>query len=285
MQVVFNSLIRAAQLGLLAVGLTMVYDLLKFANFSHTSFATIGAYLVLVLSTSSGLGVYPAAVIAIPIVGLLGVLLDRTVFRRLRGASPVILMITSFGVSLALRNVIRAIWGSDIRSFDTSLRKGISILGGRITPVQIGIIVVAVLVMFLFHLLLHKTRLGKSMRATSDNVSLAQASGIETEKVIQVVWFIGTAFAALAGIIIGLDTQIQPRMGFDIIIPVFSATILGGLGNPYGAMLGALALGFAENIGITWLQIPTGYKPAIAFAILIFILLFKPSGIIGKGET
>lgn len=284
MQVIFNSLIRAAELGLLAVGLTMVYDLLKFANFSHTSFATIGAYLALVLSSTPGLGVYLAAAIAIPLVGLLGVLLDRTVFKKLRGASPVILMITSFGVSLALRNIIRAIWGSDIRSFDTPLHKGINILGGRITQVQIGIIVVSVLVMYLFHLLLHKTRLGKAMRATSDNTSLAQASGIETEKVIQLVWFIGTAFAALAGIVIGLDTQIQPRMGFDIIIPVFSATILGGLGNPYGAMLGALALGFAENVGITWLQIPTGYKPAIAFTILILILLVRPSGIMGKKE-
>lgn len=284
MQVLFNSLIRAAELGLLAVGLTMVYDLLKFANFSHVSFATVGAYLALVLSTSAGLGIYLAAAIAIPVVGILGVVLDKTVFKRLRGASPVILMITSFGVSLALRNVIRAIWGSDIRSFDIPLYRGINILGGMITPIQIGIIAVAVVVMFLFHLLLHRTRLGKSMRATSDNVSLAQASGIQTEKVIQVVWFIGTAFAALAGILIGLDTQIQPRMGFDIIIPVFSATILGGLGNPYGAMLGALALGFAENIGITWLQIPTGYKPAIAFGMLIFILLIRPSGIMGKKE-
>lgn len=282
MQVIFNSLIRAAELGLLAVGLTMVYDLLKFANFSHTTFATIGAYLALVLSSNAGLSVYLGAIIAIPVVGLLGVLLDKLVFKRLRGSSPVILMITSFGVSLALRNVIRAIWGSDIRSFDIPLYRGINILGGMITPIQIGIIIIALVVMIIFHILLHNTRLGKSMRATSDNVSLAQASGIETEKVIQVVWFIGTTFAALAGILMGLDTQLQPRMGFDIIIPVFSATILGGLGNPYGAMLGALALGFAENIGITWLNIPTGYKPAIAFGILILILLVRPSGIMGK---
>jgi branched-subunit amino acid ABC-type transport system permease component len=153
--------------------------------------------------------------------------------------------------------------------------------------------------MFALHLLLHHTKLGKAMRASSDNPELAQASGIATERIITWVWFIAITFASLGGILIGLETYILPYMGFAIIVPVFCATILGGIGNPYGAMLGALVLGFAENFGLyinfgniinlggilnfpQELFIPTGYKPAISFIILILVLLVRPRGILGK---
>jgi branched-subunit amino acid ABC-type transport system permease component len=153
--------------------------------------------------------------------------------------------------------------------------------------------------MILFHLLLHHTQLGKAMRASSDNPDLAQASGIATERVIKYVWFIAITFASLGGILIGMETYIIPYMGFAIIVPVFCATIMGGIGNPYGAMLGALILGFAENLGLYInfgrllnmggilpssqnLFIPTGYKPAISFVILILVLLIRPRGILGR---
>jgi branched-subunit amino acid ABC-type transport system permease component len=204
-------------------------------------------------------------------------------------------------LAIAVRNTIRAIWGAEPRSYTIALQKPLIFLGIRLTPVQIWIIVTAVAFMVAFHLLLHKTKLGKAMRASSDNPALAQASGIATEKVVVWVWFIASFFAAVGGILIALETYLLPYMGFAIIIPVFCATILGGIGNPYGAMLGALALGFAENFGLYLnfgniislgglfdflkeMHIPTGYRDAISFSILIVILLIRPSGILGTRD-
>lgn len=297
-QVIINSIIRASELSLIALGLTLVYDLLKFANFAHTEYAVVGVYLAFIFNVTLGLNIFAAVLLSAILTGLVALCIDRMVFRRMRDAGRVILMVTSFGLGIALRNIIRAIWGPTPRSYTIALQKPISFLGIRITPVQIWIIATAVIFMVAFHLLLHKTKLGKAMRASSDNPALAQASGIATERVILWVWFIATSFAAVGGILIALETYLLPHMGFAIIIPVFCATILGGIGNPYGAMLGALALGFAENFGlylnfgniinlggfldfVRELQIPTGYRDAISFGILIAILLTRPSGILG----
>ena len=300
-QVIINSLIRASELSLIALGLTLVYDLLKFANFAHTEYAVVGVYLAFIFNVNLGLSIFTAVLLSAIFTGLIAISIDRMVFRRMRDSGRVILMVTSFGLAIALRNTIRAIWGPTPRSFTIGLQRPISFLGIRITPVQIWIIATAVIFMVAFHLLLHKTKLGKAMRASSDNPALAQASGIATEGVILWVWFIATSFAAVGGVLIALETYLLPHMGFAIIIPVFCATILGGIGNPYGAMLGALALGFAENFGLyvnfgdiinlgglfdllKEIHIPTGYRDAISFGILIAILLTKPSGILGKRD-
>jgi branched-subunit amino acid ABC-type transport system permease component len=298
-QVIINSIIRASELSLIALGLTLVYDLLKFANFAHTEYAVVGVYFAFIFNVNLGLSIFTAVLLSAILTGLIAISIDRMVFRRMRDSGRVILMVTSFGLAIALRNAIRAIWGPTPRSFTIGLQRPISFLGIRITPVQIWIIATAVIFMVAFHLLLHKTKLGKAMRASSDNPALAQASGIATEGVILWVWFIATSFAAVGGILIALETYLLPHMGFAIIIPVFCATILGGIGNPYGAMLGALALAFAENFGLYLnfgdiinlgglfdllkeIHIPTGYRDAISFGILIAILLTKPSGILGK---
>lgn len=298
-QVLANSLIKAAELGLLAVGLTMVYDILKFANFAHVEFAALGAYLAFLFNVTFGLGIVPAVILAALLTGVIAIGLDRAIFRRLRGAGAVTLMVTSFGLAIALRNIIRAIWGPAPRSYALALQKPLILGGVRITPLHIVIVGTALAFMLFLYFLLHKTRLGKAMRATSDNPELAQASGIATERIITWVWFIGAGLAAIGGSLIGMETYLKPIMGFAIIIPVFSATILGGLGNPYGAMLGALVVGLAENFGLyfnfanlvnlgglfhfadKW-YIPTGYKAAISFIILIAILLIQPRGILGR---
>ena len=298
-QVVLNSIVRASELTLLSLGLTIVYDILKFANFAHTEFAVIGVYLALFLNVTLGLPIIPAAIIASIAAGFLSIALDRAVFKRMRSSSGIIVMVTSLGVGIALRNSIRAIWGADAKNYSVPLQAPIITEYFRITPLQIWIILVGVAAMCSLHLLLHHTTLGKAMRASSDNPELAQASGIATEKIITRVWFIAIAFASVGGILIGLETYILPYMGFAIIVPVFCATILGGIGNPYGAMVGALVLGFAENFGLyinfgailnlggilgfsKELFIPTGYKPAISFIILILVLLIRPRGILGR---
>lgn len=298
-QIIIDSLIRASILCTLGIGLTTVYDILKFANFAHVELAVAAAYIGFFFNVTLGWNIFISAIIAIILTGLMGIVFDQTIFKRLRSVNPVITMIASFGLAIALRNGFRAIWGPRPKTFAIGLQKPILFLGARITMVQILLLGITVASIIILHLFLHRTKLGKSLRATSDNPNLAQARGISTETTIKWTWFIAGALAGLAGILYGLETQIEPDMGFALIIPVFCATILGGLGNPYGAMLGALALGLAENFGIYFnfgqiinlggllhligpLWIPTAYKSTIAFSILIIILLARPRGILGR---
>lgn len=295
-QILIDSLLRTAQISLLSVGLTLVYSLLRFPNFAHVEFAVLGAYVAMVMKVVIGLPLVAAAAVGVLAAGVLGWLIDRGVFSRLRETTPILMMIASFGIGIALRECVRAVWGSSPRSYDTGLQSPVAVLDATITPVQIWILVIAAVSMLVFYLLLKFTRLGTAMRATADNTGLSAASGIDTERVIATVWFLGAAFAALGGILIGLDTQLHPQMGFGIIIPVFCAAILGGIGNPYGAVLGALVIGLAENIGlaINWApvlgllgyggeaaHIPTGWRHAIPFVLLIAALLLRPQGLLG----
>jgi branched-subunit amino acid ABC-type transport system permease component len=299
-QILINTLVRAAELSLLAIGLTMVFDILKFANFAHTDYAVLGALFAYVFNRILGLNLFLAIILAAFVTGWVGILIDQAIFKRLRkmGAKPVTLMITSMGTAIALRNLMRLIWSSHTKTYAIPLQRPLEILGARITPLQIGIIVVGSLSMISFHLLLHRTTFGKALRAISDNSDLANACAIDSEKMIKRMWFLASAYGVIGGSMIAMEHLLYPRLGFDIIIPVFCATILGGIGNPYGAMLGALTLAFAENsilaldlaplitlggfFEVDSIQISTGYKPAISFMILIIVLLFKPTGILRK---
>lgn len=299
-QIIVNSLIRGSELGLLAIGLTVVFDILKFANFAHTDYAILGAFFAYMFNRVMGLNVFAAVLLSAFITGLVCILIDRTIFKRLRimGAKPVTLMIASMGTSIALRNLIRFVWTSEMKTYAFSIKKPLEILGARVTPLQIGIILAGLLSMVIFHLLLHRTTFGKALRAISDNSALASACAIDSEKMIKWMWFLTSAYAVIGGSMIAMEHLLYPRLGFDIIIPVFCAAILGGIGNPYGAMLGAVILALAENIvlaldfgpiinlgglfDVGTIQISTGYKSAISFVILIIMLLFKPTGILRK---
>jgi branched-subunit amino acid ABC-type transport system permease component len=298
LQVVVDSLIRTAELSLLAVGLTMVYGLLRFANFAHIEFATLGAYLALFFSTTLGAPLVVAGLAAIALCGGAGVATDRAIFSRLRTASPILLMIASFGLSIVIREGIRAAWGPSGFFYELGVLPPLRFLGLTITPTQILVVVTAAVAMLAFYALLTWTRLGITMRATADNAALSQASGVNSDRVIAIVWFIGTGFAALGGVLIAVNTQLKPDIGVGLAIEVFAAAIVGGIGNPYGAMLGAALVGFAENVGlaINWAPllsaigldagefafIPTSYKAAVAFTILIATLLIRPRGLLGQ---
>ena len=299
-QILANSLVRGAELSLLAIGLTMVYDILGFANFAHTDYAVLGAFLTYSLNRAIGFNMFFSILLAALFTGLIGIVVDKALFKRLRmkGAKSVTLMIASLGTAIALRNIFRLIWTSRTKTYAIPILRPIEILGARVTPVQIGIIFVGFLSMITFHLLLHRTKFGKSLRAISDNRELASACAIDSEKMIKWMWFLACSYGVIGGTMIAMEHLLYPRLGFDIIIPVFCAAILGGIGNPYGAMLGALTLAFAENIVLSLdfgylvsldglfnvgpIQLSTGYKPAISFVILIIVLLFKPTGILRK---
>lgn len=299
-QIIINSLIRASELSLLALGLTMVFDILKFANFAHTDYALLGAFLAYSFSQALGLPLIVSVMIAAGLTGLFGIGIDKVLYKRLRtiGVQPVSLMIVSMGVEIALRNTLRLIWSSETKTYPIAVVKPLEILGARITMLQLEIITVGFLSMVAFHILLHKTTFGKALRAISDNRALASACAIDSEKMIRWMWFIASAYGVIGGTMIAMEHVLYPRLGFNILIPVFCAAILGGIGNPYGAVLGALILAFAENVvlalDLKWLlnlgglfhfesiQINTGYKPAVSFLILILVLLFKPTGLLRK---
>lgn len=304
-QILINSLIRGSELALLAVGLTMIYDVLRFPSFVHVEFGTVGAFIAFSISSILPFGPITAIVIggcaAMVIGGALGVASDRLIFSRLRDATPIILMVASFGLAFVFRFGSQAIWGASPQSFPLPLMRSWPVLGGRLAPQSAAIIIATVISMLVFYFLLNRTRLGIAMRATADDADLSEASGAYSERIIRVVWFIGAGFAALGGILIGVATQVQPNMGYAVILPVFAAAIFGGIGNPYGAVLGAMVIGLAENVGlaINWaallqplglvdtdyLAIPVGYKQAIPFALLIFMLLFRPQGLLGRKST
>lgn len=288
-QILINSLVRASELGLIAMGVTLVFSLLRFANFAHGELALIGAYLAYALS-AAGLDLWLAIPLGAVATGFIAVAIDKALFARVRTAPGLVLLVASMGLSLFLKNIVGAIWGTKSYSFEGSLARSFSFAGGFVTSTQVIILVVSVIAMLCFHLLLSHTRLGRAMRALADDSELARARGIRVEAIISKVWFIVGCYAALGGALIGLETVISLELGYSVILPAFAAAVLGGIGSVHGAMLGALIIGLAENIvlAIDWsflpatsgpLYIDTGYKLAVAFLVMVAVLILRPRGL------
>jgi neutral amino acid transport system permease protein len=281
LQLIVNGIVLGSIIALAAIGLTMVYGVLNFANFSHADFMALGAYIAFVLNVALGLNIILSFFIAIAIAGALGVLLDFLVWKPMRrkNADLVSLVIISIGLSLIVRNAIIFIWGGSTRNFDLPVRRGIEMLGVTITHNQLIGLGTAILFMVLVHFFLKNTKLGKAMRAISDDINLARMSGIDSDKVIMWMWFIGIGLAGVAGILYGLETTIRPNMGWFLILPMFAAVILGGIGNPYGAMVGGMIIGLSQELSM--LILPPEYKMGVSLGIMILVLLFKPKGLFG----
>jgi branched-subunit amino acid ABC-type transport system permease component len=283
-QFVLNGLIIGSTIALAAIGLTLIFGILDFINFAHGEYLTLGAYSAFVLNATFDLPLLVAALVAIPITVALALGIDRVVFYPLRrkGVGGLALLITSVGLSIVLRNSIEMIWSSEPRRLSTAGGEAIAVAGVRITVVQIAIILVSLLLMVAVHLLLTRTVLGISMRATASNRALALSSGVNTERIVMWTWIIGAGLTAIAGVLIGLNTVIRPSMGFGLLLVMFAAVILGGIGDPYGAMLGGLAIGMAQEVSVAFIS--AAYKPAVAFTIMVILLLWKPEGLRG-GEA
>jgi len=285
LQLIVNGIVLGSIIALAAIGLTMVYGVLNFANFSHADFMALGAYIAFVLNVVLGLNIILSFFIAIAIAGALGVLLDFLVWKPMRrkNADLVSLVIVSIGLSLIVRNAIIFIWGGSTRNFDLPVQRGIEMLGVTITHNQLTGLGTAILFIVLVHFFLKNTKIGKAMRAISDDINLARISGIDSDKVIMWMWFIGIGLAAVAGILYGLETTIRPNMGWFLILPMFAAVILGGIGNPYGAMVGGMVIGLSQELSM--LILPSEYKMGVSLGIMILVLLIKPEGIFGGTKT
>jgi branched-chain amino acid transport system permease protein len=283
LQLVFNGIIAGGTYAVAAIGYHMVYGALKFVNFAHGSIAVFGAYIAWSFSVGFlHLGLIPSVILAVVLTALLGIFIERVAYRPLRNAPKLAPMVTAMAVSLMLDATTMMVIGSDIKRFDLPVVEGIKLGPVFATPVQLTILITSAVCMVLIWLLLAKSRLGKAIRAVADNPDLAEASGIDSNIVISATFGIGSALAAVAGILIGMDTSLQPTMGFVIMVKSYAAVVLGGMGNVVGAVIGSFVIGMAENLGV-WV-IPPIWKDVIAYGILILCLFIRPNGLLGKKE-
>jgi branched-chain amino acid transport system permease protein len=278
-QLVTNSIIAGSIYALVAIGYTMVYGVLKFINFAHGDLAMVGAYVTFFLVKYMGLPILPSIGVALIAVAFVGILIEKIAYKPLRDAPRLAPLITAIAVSIFLQSAVMLLFGARTKTISLATTKGMMFLGAYITPIQIVIVVTSIVLMILLNLYLKHAKLGKAMRATSDEMTMASVVGIQVDRVISYVFGIGSGMAAVAGILIALETNLSPTMGFVLGIKAFAAAVVGGIGSVRGAMVGGFIIGFAENFGIWY--IPTGYKHSVAFMILVLVLLIRPSGIFG----
>ncbi|HEY1945077.1 MAG TPA: branched-chain amino acid ABC transporter permease [Roseiarcus sp.] len=297
-QILMDGLINGAMIGLGAIGITLTYSILRFSNFAHGEFIAWGAYIALALSGFLGvlapsltapLGPFSfgwslpiAAFGAIALTAALALLADALLFGplRARGGASIILVMASFGAALVLRNLLEFIFTSRPAYYADGLQIALRFLGVRATPDALLCLLVAAIVVVATHLFITHTAVGRAMRAVSENPELAGIVGVDSRKTIRLVWILGAGLACLAGIMAGLVVQIRPTMGVDLLLPLFAAAILGGIGSTPGALLGGLIIGLAESTTVR--LIGAEWRAAVAFAVLVVILLVRPRGLFGR---
>lgn len=287
-------------LSLGAIGLTMAMHMLRFANFSHAELLSIGAYSALVFDGLFG-ALYPALatkigplsltwslslaiLISMAITGATAVLIDRLVFRRVRAKGGELSMVfASFGVAMIVRNALGLTFGLQSQLYSKDIVFAIVVSREPlllIKPDQVFSLIAALVIMAILHLILSRTAFGYSLRAVAENPSLAQVSGVNLNRMIVLIWIIGGGLAAAAGVFYGLSNQINPVLGRDLVLPIFAATIVGGIGSIYGAVLGGFLVGIASNMALVIL--PSGYSPAVPFLIILIVLIIRPTGLFGE---
>lgn len=283
LQLLFYGLVLGSIISLGAIGVSLTFGILGFANFAHGDLMAFGAYVAFFVYAQLALPFPLAFIIALVAAGLLAAVVDRTLFRRFRERPPVLLLISSFGVALILRSLIQLLWGPDTVRYDDGIQIAERFFGLRYQERQLWIIAGAVALVLAVHLFLSRTKAGKAMRAMADNPTLARLSGIDTERVVLWTWLIGGGLAAAAGIFLGLDTRLQPEMGWFLLLAVFAAAILGGIGKPYGAIAGGYIVGIVMELST--LVLPTEYAPVVPFAVLVVLLLVRPTGLFAGRST
>ena len=279
-QYLFNGLVTGGILALPAVAFSVLWKLLRFPNFAVSTYLTIGAFAAFAVNHGAGWRIAWAWLFALAVTGTIAWAVDRVAFRPMRDRRPFALAIASIGVSFVLENAIRFIWGNDYRSYDVPVTRALVWHGLRVGREQLAILGVTVALLALVQIFLDRTRLGIAMRATADNLFLARVKGLPTERIAGLATLGGGALAGGAGVFLGLDTTIDPLLGTGLIIAVFAAAILGGIGSAPGALLGALVVGIAEEMST--LAIPPTYKSAVGFAIMLVVLLVRPHGLLGS---
>jgi len=271
---------------LIALGYTLVYGVLRLINFAHGDMLTFGAYVAFLLNVHYGSNFRGDGTVAIVATALLGVGFEVSIFRpmRARGAALPQLLLISVGLAFLLRNGIQLVAGVEARSFDIDVLSSVSFWGLYIGRVQLIDLLVGTAVVVVVGLMLRFTKLGKQMRAVSDDFSLAEVAGIDTQRIAIATWLIGGGLAALAGILYASALGVMtPNLGFSLILALFAAAVLGGVGNAYGALVGGFVIGLFQEWST--LVFDARWKPAVGFALLILTLLVWPQGLFGRRRT
>jgi|TARA_B100000809_G_C15139864_1_gene532614 branched-chain amino acid transport system permease protein len=296
-QFLIDGLVNGSIIALGAVGLSITYNVLRFANFAQGEVLAVGAYVSLALVSLMGIGIGRLGPISLgwPLLGsmvfsmlvtcLLVLGVDWVLFRILRQkqASRITFIIAAFGVSMMVRNVITLIAGGDQLFYSFYIPKAIKIMEGvKILPDDLLILFITLISVISLHVFLNRSTMGKKMRAVAENPALAMVSGINIERVFKWSWILGASLAAVAGTLHAHITQLDPEMGFELILPMFAALVVGGVTSVYGAVLGGLLIGLSESFAVAGGG--AAYRGAISFMILILVLVFRPQGILGEKE-
>ncbi|MET0683027.1 MAG: branched-chain amino acid ABC transporter permease [Casimicrobiaceae bacterium] len=280
LQTAFNGLITGIIVTLPALSVTLLFGVLKFPNFAVGAMMTLAAYMVFALNVQLGWPLTIAtAVVAVAYGGLL-IAIDYLTFRPLRERDSITLMVASLGLGFVLENVARLAYGNTARSFAIELARPFRVLDIRMNREQMITIAVSTLAMLAMYFLLTRMPIGRAMRAVSDNPALALVRGIESPRIIRWTWFIAGMLLAVGGMLIGMDRALEPLMGASYVVTVFAAAILGGLGSPLGAFVGALIIGIVSELAT--LVIPPNYRIGIPLCVIALILIFRPQGLFGQ---
>jgi len=281
-QLLINSIIAGSIYALIASGFSLIYSVAKFMHFAHGAVVTVSAFILFFFAGMLKFPFWLSAILTIIFAALFGLLMNLLCYRpmRKRKATNAVLLIASLAMFILFQSLMIAVFGADIKTVRLGqISTGLNVFGGIITELQIIIVLVSVILLVLLWLFMKKTRLGKAMRAVADNKEVAQTVGINPEKIYNITFMIGSAIAGIAAVLIALEQNVEPNMGFSLIIKGFTGAIIGGIHMVPGAVLGSYLLGLVENFGIWFL--PSGYKDAIAFVLLFIFLLIRPQGILG----
>lgn len=277
---ILNGLTLGSTYSLIALGYTMVYGILELINFAHSEIYMVGAFIGFIMVTVYKLPFLAGLIISMLGSCVLGVIVEKIAYKPLRRASRIAPLISAIGVSIFLQNIMLIWAGPQARAFPIDFNKNIKIGSFRISSLQLLILLTSIFLMICLHLLVQKTKVGQAMRATAQDKEAAELMGIDIDKIISTTFAIGSALGGAAGVLVGVYfNSVNPMMGFFPGIKGFVAAVLGGIGNMPGAMLGGMILGLVEVFGAVYMS---SYKDAIAFTLLIVILLLKPTGLLGK---
>jgi len=284
-QQLVNWINLGAMYALLAIGYTMVYGIVKLINFAHGEIFMAGAFFTWWFMTTFSIPFPVASLMGIMLATLLGVGIERIAYRPLKDAPRFAVVISVLGMSIFLQNMARIVWGAEFQVFEIDFGIPPLLIGSVIIPFKkIFILVTSLILMVALSLFVTKTYLGKAMRATAADREAAEMMGISSNAVIVLTFVVGSSLGAVAGILYAINyNSIDPFMGFNAGMKAFAAAVLGGIGNIYGAMLGGLLLGFFEGAGAAYIS--SLYRDAVAFAILILALIFRPEGLLGEFKS
>ena len=284
LQQLVNGISLGSMYGLIAIGYTMVYGVLRLINFAHGDIMMVGAFAAFLGMNVFGFDLAVSALFAILVSLIIGVLTDRVAYKPLRHAPRISLLITAIGISFFLENIVNVIFGGTPKSFDVPefFEQTFTIKEAIFTPSVFVIPIVTVILLLLLLVLLYKTKQGIAIRALAFDIKTVSLMGIDSNKIIMYVFIIGSSLAAIGGVFWAINYPVlTPYMGVIIGLKAFAAAVLGGIGSVYGAFLGGVILGFTEVMFVALFPEHGGYKDAIAFIFLIFVLLFRPTGIMG----